>query len=346
MKRKELLERQLSVKSLTKRRLRTFSRLAEGEAADSPPDDFVYQRRSSLVQVEALSKSQHAIASAAAVTQNLAGLLKEDAFLGYEELTPLASQCVQQMAEVNRTLMLLKEKVAETIFKKSSIGCVSDAIWSRVFSFLDPASLCAVAGVSRCWRRLADADAIWGTLYKRKRGKQEFRRCKLAAQFPFKRLYKIHHLYQRWFSRGRMWEDVTETVAPELLDGASDWPIFDLAVAGDQLCCASQTLKFVDLGKNAEVGSIRAHEKVLTCVALSDDGRTCVTGSVDQTVKVWDVQKLHCSQVISGHSSAVSSVGLIGQCAISACTGADEPVRLWDISCAAPLPSLLSPQWS
>jgi len=329
-KRKELLDRQLSVKSLTKKRLTAFARFSDDTEAPEALQTYTYQRRSSVVQVETLLKSHASLANAAAVMRGLQGLLTDDTFQGYEQLGGLSRQCGAQLEAALGSMAELRERVGLIMFQKSSIGCIPDAIWSLVFSYLDPASLAAVARVSKTWNRLAGSDDVWGPLYVREQGKKEFPRCKLAADFSYKQLFKISRLYRRWFVRGRMWEDVTETSAPELLASASEWPIFDLAVAGDQLCCASQNLRFFDLRGNAEVGSFRAHEKVLSCVALSPEGDLCVTGSVDQTVKVWDVQRLSCAQVISGHSSAVASVGIIGKCVISACTG-PEPVRLWNV---------------
>eukprot|EP00960_Hanusia_phi_P016832 495533-Hanusia_phi.AAC.1 len=48
------------------------------------------------------------------------------------------------------------------------------------------------------------------------------------------------------------------------------------------------------------------------CLSMSCDGNKIVTGSVDGTVRVWDVKKGKCLKVFSGHNDRVNSVSMSG----------------------------------
>jgi hypothetical protein len=51
---------------------------------------------------------------------------------------------------------------------------------------------------------------------------------------------------------------------------------------------------------------LRGHEHVVTSVALSTDGRTIVSGSWDQTVRVWYLASGECREVIQGTGDVVA----------------------------------------
>lgn len=67
-------------------------------------------------------------------------------------------------------------------------------------------------------------------------------------------------------------------------------------------------------------------------VALSLDGKTAVSASLDTTLRVWNVPTCRCVFTLTKHKSDVVAVALTpdGRTAISA--GGGMPVRVWDIS--------------
>jgi WD40 repeat protein len=71
---------------------------------------------------------------------------------------------------------------------------------------------------------------------------------------------------------------------------------------------------------------------LVNSVALDASGRTAVSGSVDKTVRVWDLTTGGCTRVLEGHTMKVTSVALdaSGRTAVSG--SYDKTVRVWDLT--------------
>ena len=81
-----------------------------------------------------------------------------------------------------------------------------------------------------------------------------------------------------------------------------------------------------------------AHEDRVTGVAISSDGRTLVSGSLDKTVRLWDVVSgTRIGQPLYGHNDSVRSVGISGDGQIVVSGSDDKMVRLWDARTGAPM---------
>jgi WD40 repeat protein/uncharacterized caspase-like protein len=68
-----------------------------------------------------------------------------------------------------------------------------------------------------------------------------------------------------------------------------------------------------------------------TCVAMTSDGRLALTGSIDKTVKLWDLKSGRLIRTLNGHSQAVNSVAITpdGQRGL---TGSDDKTAMyWDL---------------
>ena len=64
---------------------------------------------------------------------------------------------------------------------------------------------------------------------------------------------------------------------------------------------------------------------------MTPDGRCAVSGSEDQTVRVWDLRSGVCLRTLKGHSDTVSSVSVTpdGRRAVSG--SFDRTLRVWDL---------------
>lgn len=84
----------------------------------------------------------------------------------------------------------------------------------------------------------------------------------------------------------------------------------------------------------ASPGQIRQfnHGGSVYGVALSRDGKTVVSCSADQTVRVWDAVTGQQRFQLNGHVGAVHAVALSPDESLIVSSGADKTVRLWDLT--------------
>ena len=77
---------------------------------------------------------------------------------------------------------------------------------------------------------------------------------------------------------------------------------------------------------------LEGHGDRVTSVAMSADGRIGISGSRDQTVRLWDLSDGRCLRILEGHGGRVTSVAMSVDGRIGISGSHDETVRLWDLS--------------
>lgn len=83
---------------------------------------------------------------------------------------------------------------------------------------------------------------------------------------------------------------------------------------------------------NASVArTLTEHTGSVWDVAISRDGQTLVSGSEDDTIKVWNLKTGQLSQTLSGHSDTVRSVALSPDGQTLASGSADRTIRVWNL---------------
>ncbi|KAI9310777.1 hypothetical protein BDR26DRAFT_946291 [Obelidium mucronatum] len=80
----------------------------------------------------------------------------------------------------------------------------------------------------------------------------------------------------------------------------------------------------------------------VTSVAISFDGQTVVSGSSDKTVKLWSVETGECIKTLVSHSATVTSVAISfdGQTVVSG--SSDKTVKLWSVETGECIKTLVS----
>ncbi|EFC43462.1 predicted protein [Naegleria gruberi] len=68
-----------------------------------------------------------------------------------------------------------------------------------------------------------------------------------------------------------------------------------------------QLVRLYDLRTSSKVGKLRGHKDNIRCLKLTTDGKNCITGSTDGTVKYWDLRNQRCLQTFSFNSSKTST---------------------------------------
>ena len=74
------------------------------------------------------------------------------------------------------------------------------------------------------------------------------------------------------------------------------------------------------------------HQDVVTSACLSADGRFALSGSLDWTLKLWDVATGECQRTFKGHHGVVTSVCLSAEGLYALSGSADSTLRLWDVA--------------
>ena len=98
--------------------------------------------------------------------------------------------------------------------------------------------------------------------------------------------------------------------------------VFAVLVISNTAMTSEKPEIFVQLG----------HSRLVTSVAFSPDGRYALSGSWDETIRLWEVSTGREVRTLKGHSGWVTSVAFSpdGRYALSGSW--DETIRLWEVS--------------
>jgi len=115
----------------------------------------------------------------------------------------------------------------------------------------------------------------------------------------------------------------------EVIEGASGGnycvqfdPSTSVIVSGSNGCVAVSDIRY----PRSSPTLLRGHTDVVSCLQIS--GRKLVTGSMDQTVRLWDINTLKCAGVLQGHESWIWAVQFDPDKLVTA--SSDKYVKLWD----------------
>ena len=72
------------------------------------------------------------------------------------------------------------------------------------------------------------------------------------------------------------------------------------------------------------------HSILVESVAISPDGKTIVSGSYNNTIKIWDIQSGECLNTLYGYSSWVQSVAISPDGKTIVSGSSDETIKIWD----------------
>ena len=77
---------------------------------------------------------------------------------------------------------------------------------------------------------------------------------------------------------------------------------------------------------------MKGHKDCVKSVAFSPDGKQIVSGSRDQTVRVWDASTGNNLKVLESHTDSVTSVAFSPNGKQIVSGSYDKSVRVWDAS--------------
>lgn len=77
------------------------------------------------------------------------------------------------------------------------------------------------------------------------------------------------------------------------------------------------------------------HTDTISCLTMSADAKLLVTGSADQSLKVWEGTTGYLTQVLVGHSETIVCCAINDMCTVVVSAAADNTVYSWDIDTGA-----------
>ncbi|MGD1907040.1 MAG: DnaJ domain-containing protein [Leptolyngbyaceae cyanobacterium] len=77
------------------------------------------------------------------------------------------------------------------------------------------------------------------------------------------------------------------------------------------------------------IHSVSSHKAAVSAMALTPDGSKLVTGSHDQTLKIWNPQMGRVLKTLKGHDRAICTVAVSGDGKLIASAGVDQTIRIW-----------------
>jgi WD40 repeat protein/serine/threonine protein kinase len=78
--------------------------------------------------------------------------------------------------------------------------------------------------------------------------------------------------------------------------------------------------------------TFEGHTNSVKSVCLSGDGRLALSGSSDQTVRLWETETGRCLRTFQGHTDTVTSVSLSGDSRWALSGSGDKTMRLWEVA--------------
>jgi WD40 repeat protein len=83
------------------------------------------------------------------------------------------------------------------------------------------------------------------------------------------------------------------------------------------------------------IRALEGHSEDVTCVSMTHDGKLCVSGSKDKSLRVWNLENGKCIKVLRGHKGEISSLSITpdGKRAVSG--SLDRTLRVWDLESGA-----------
>ena len=75
---------------------------------------------------------------------------------------------------------------------------------------------------------------------------------------------------------------------------------------------------------------MHGHTDLITCLAISPDGKWALTGSEDTSAILWDLSTF-CSYTLPGHSDTITSIALTPNGKWALTGSKDKSAILWDL---------------
>lgn len=222
-------------------------------------------------------------------------------------------------------------KVIEPQFQRDFISLLPRELALQVLSYLEPKDLLRAAQTCRSWRYLCDDNLLW---------KEKCRQAQILTEpksdKPKRgRAGNMPPISSPW-KAAYMRQHIIEMNwrsrpirQPKILKGHDDHVITCLQFCGNRIVSGSDD-------NTLKVWSAVTGKCLRTLVGHTGgvwssqmSGNIIISGSTDRTLKVWDMETGQCIHTLLGHTSTVRCMHLHGKKVVSG--SRDATLRVWDI---------------
>jgi WD40 repeat protein len=81
-----------------------------------------------------------------------------------------------------------------------------------------------------------------------------------------------------------------------------------------------------------ESAVLEGHQKPVYFIVITPDGKTAISGSEDQTLKVWDLAARECQATFEGHDGTVHELAITPDGKIVVSSSEDKTLKVWDLA--------------
>lgn len=226
-------------------------------------------------------------------------------------------------------------------FQRDFISLLPKELALHVLSFLEPRDLLVAAQTCRTWYMLSEDSLLW---------KEKCRECGInesylqasARRRPSGTIinnpWKQMYLTKHWIKYNWRYLELSPPHRLKTLKGHDDHVVTCLQFSGNRIVSGSDDNTLRVW--NATTGK---HLKSLVghtggVWCSQFDGSTIVSGSTDRTLRVWDVESGNCKHVLQGHTSTVRCMAMHGNIVVSG--SRDATLRVWNIENGACMETL------
>nr|CAD7431711.1 unnamed protein product [Timema monikensis] len=221
-------------------------------------------------------------------------------------------------------------QVIEPQFQRDFISLLPKELALYVLSFLDPRDLLRAAQTCRSWRFLAEDNLLWREKC-REAGIEEVRET-VARKRQRGSASTVTSPWKAAFMRQHAIEmnwRIKPIRPPKVLKGHDDHVITCLQFSGNRIVSGSDD-------NTLKVWSATTGKCLRTLVGHTGgvwssqmSGSIIISGSTDRTLKVWNAESGQCIHTLYGHTSTVRCMHLHGKKVVSG--SRDATLRVWNI---------------